>query len=147
MKQITLFLVLILMINCNQKKEQIEAPEQSLPIPVVRTTNDIVLENFSYKDIARYTMSSIMGQPAKTIKVTKSEDLYYVSYIRKSDSQKFSYKIKFDGNKILWANIDGRWRNSEYDEKISFTEKNNKVSIIQTFSDNSEDVKEYKKGD
>jgi hypothetical protein len=135
------------MINCNQKKEQIEAPEQSLPIPVVRTTNDIVLENFSYKDIARYTMSSIMGQPAKTIKVTKSEDLYYVSYIRKSDSQKFSYKIKFDGNKILWANIDGRWRNSEYDEKISFTEKNNKVSIIQTFSDNSEDVKEYKKGD
>lgn len=38
-----------------------------------------------------------------------------VSYIRKSDSQKFSYKIKFDGNKILWANIDGRWRNSEYD--------------------------------
>lgn len=147
MKQITLFLILILMINCNQKKEQIEAPEQSLPIHVVRTTNDIVLENFSYEDIARYTMSSIMGQPAKTIKVTKSEDLYYVSYIRKSDSQKFSYKIKFDGNKILWANIDGRWRNSEYDEKISFTEKNNKVSIIQTFSDNSEDIKEYKKGD
>lgn len=88
-----------------------------------------------------------MGQPAKTIKVIKSEDLYYVSYIRKSDSRKFSYKIKFDGNKILWANIDGRWRNSEYDEKISFTEKNNKVSIIQTFSDNSEDIKEYKKGD
>lgn len=147
MKQITLFLILILMINCNQKKEQIEAPEQSFPIPVVRTTNDIVLENFSYEDIARYTMSSIMGQPTKTIKVTKSKDLYYVSYIRKSDSQKFSYKIKFDGNKILWANIDGRWRNSVYDEKISFTEKNNKVSIIQTFSDNSEDIKEYKKGD
>lgn len=147
MKQITLFLILILMINCNQKKEQIDASEQSFPIPVVRTTNDIVLENFSYEDIARYTMSSIMGQPAKTIKVIKSEDLYYVSYIRKSDSRKFSYKIKFDGNKILWANIDGRWRNSEYDEKISFTEKNNKVSIIQTFSDNSEDIKEYKKGD
>ncbi|PWJ95575.1 hypothetical protein BC749_11346 [Flavobacterium araucananum] len=135
------------MINCNQKKEQIDASEQSFPTPVVRTTNDIVLENFSYEDIARYTMSSIMGQPAKTIKVSKSEDLYYVSYIRKSDSRKFSYKIKFDGNKILWANIDGRWRNSEYDEKISFTEKNNKVSIIQTFSDNSEDIKEYKKGD
>ncbi|OXE99720.1 hypothetical protein [Flavobacterium araucananum] len=147
MKQIKLFLILILMINCNQKKEQIDASEQSFPTPVVRTTNDIVLENFSYEDIARYTMSSIMGQPAKTIKVSKSEDLYYVSYIRKSDSRKFSYKIKFDGNKILWANIDGRWRNSEYDEKISFTEKNNKVSIIQTFSDNSEDIKEYKKGD
>lgn len=147
MKQITLFLILILMINCNQKKEQIDASEQSFPIPVVRATNNIVLENFSYEDIARYTMSSIMGQPAKTIKVIKSEDLYYVSYIRKSDSRKFSYKIKFDGNKILWANIDGRWRNSEYDEKISFTEKNNKVSIIQTFSDNSEDIKEHKKGD
>ena len=147
MKQIILFIIVIFMINCNQKKNDIQPSEQALPETVIETSDNIVLKNFTYEDIARYAMSSIMGQPSKIIKVIKSEDLYYVSYIRKSDNQKFSYKIKFNGNKILWANIDGRWRNSEYDEKISFVEKNNKVSIIQTFSDNSEDIQEYKKGD
>ncbi len=147
MKQIILFVIAIFMINCNQKKNDIQPNEQALPETVIETSDNIVLKNFTYEDIARYAMSSIMGQPSKIIKVIKSEDLYYVSYIRKSDNQKFSYKIKFNGNKILWANIDGRWRNSEYDEKISFVEKNNKVSIIQTFSDNSEDIQEYKKGD
>ena len=146
MKQIILFVIAIFMINCNQKKNDIQPNEQALPETVIETSDNIVLKNFTYEDIARYAMSSIMGQPSKIIKVIKSEDLYYVSYIRKSDNQKFSYKIKFNGNKILWANIDGRWRNSEYDEKISFVEKNNKVSIIQTFSDNSEDIQEYKKG-
>ena len=147
MKQIILFIIVIFMINCTQKKKDIQPSEQALPETVIETSDNIVLKNFTYEDIARYAMSSIMGQPSKIIKVIKSEDLYYVSYIRKSDNQKFSYKIKFNGNKILWANIDGRWRNSEYDEKISFVEKNNKVSIIQTFSDNSEDIQEYKKGD
>ncbi len=146
MKQIILFIIVIFMINCNQKKNDIQPSEQALPETVIEKSDNIVLKNFTYEDIARYAMSSIMGQPSKIIKVIKSEDLYYVSYIRKSDNQKFSYKIKFNGNKILWANIDGRWRNSEYDEKISFVEKNNKVSIIQTFSDNSEDIQEYKKG-
>lgn len=147
MKQIILFIIVIFMINCNQKKKDIQPSEQALPKIEIETSDHTVLKDFSYEDIARYTMSSVMGQPSKIIKVIKNEDLYYVSYIRKSDNQKFSYKIKFDGNKILWANIDGRWRNSEYDEKISFVEKNNKVSIIQTFSDNSTDIREYKKGD
>ncbi|MCM0666225.1 hypothetical protein [Flavobacterium tyrosinilyticum] len=54
---------------------------------------------------------------------------------------------KIDGNKILWANIDGRWRDSKYDEKITFVEKDNKLEIIQTFDDNSQDIQEYKIGD
>lgn len=105
------------------------------------------LKNFSYEDVARYTIASVMGQPSSIIKATKKNDYYYVFYIRKSDSQKFDYKVKFIGNRIIWASLDGRWRDSEYDEKISFTEKENKLNIINSYSDGSEGIEEFKKGD
>ncbi len=105
------------------------------------------LKNFSYEDVARYTIASVMGQSSSIIKATKKNDYYYVFYIRKSDSQKFDYKVKFIGNRIIWASLDGRWRDSEYDEKISFTEKENKLNIINSYSDGSEGIEEFKKGD
>lgn len=67
-----------------------------------------------------------MSQKPKIITAIKKDKLYHISYIRKSDRQKFASKIKFNGNRIMWGNIDGRWRNSQYDEKLSFTEVNNK---------------------
>jgi hypothetical protein len=147
MKSLICFLFLILIISCNQKEQT--KPNLTIETEVleIKEKEEITLKNFTYEDIARYTMASIMGQPSKIIKVRKKDELYFVSYIRKSDHQKFDYKIKFDGNKILWANIDGRWRDSKYDEKITFVEKDNKINIIQTFNDNSQDIKEYKKGD
>lgn len=82
----------------------------------------ITLTNFSNEDVARFAISSIMSQPSKTIKVKNDNGLYFVSYVRKSDSKKFDYKIKIDGESIVWASLDGRWRDSEYDEKIDFEE-------------------------
>lgn len=108
-----------------------------------------ILKNFTYEDVARYAMATVMGQPSNIIKAFKKEDLYYVSYVRKSDSQKFDYKVKFIGNQILWAGIENgqRWRDSEYDEKISFSEKEGKLIIITTYGDGSEGIEEFKKGD
>lgn len=146
MKSILPFLIILLIFSCKQK-EQEEIIEESIQIPKTTQIEKIVLKSFTYEDVARYTMASIMGQAPKIIKATKNDDLYYVSYIRKSDKQKFEYKIKFEDDKIFWANIDGRWRDSKYDEKISFTENGERLKIIQTFSDGSEDVQEYKKGE
>lgn len=139
------FLILFLTLSCKHNEEkQIIIEDQ---IQKTKKVEETILKAFSYEDIARYTMASIMGQPPKIITTIKKENLFYVSYIRKSDKKKFDYKIKFNGDKILWANIDGRWRDSQYDEKISFLEKNNTISIIQIFSDDSRDIQEYKKGD
>lgn len=145
-------LIAIIIFSCKQKEQEetiLEEPiiNETTQIPEIDKVEEVVLNKFSYEDIARYTISSVMQQPAKIIKAIKKDDLYYVSYTRKSDKQKFEYKIKFDGNKILWANIDGRWRDSEYDEKLSFSENGNILNIIQTFSDGSEDIQEYKNED
>ncbi|PIF60044.1 hypothetical protein [Flavobacterium sp. 2] len=142
MKSIIPFLLMLVIVSCKEREQ-----EESSQVPEITKIEKVILRNFTYDDVARYTIASVMGQKPKIIKVTKNDDLYYVSYTRKSDKQKFAYKIKFDGDKIFWANIDGRWRDSKYDEKISFVEKGNKLSIIQTFSDDSEDVQVYNKGE
>jgi broad specificity polyphosphatase/5'/3'-nucleotidase SurE len=147
MKLAAYSLLLILIISCNSKEQNQNNIEIETPFSEIKKVEKTTLKNFTYEDLAKYTMASIMGQPLKIIKVKKRDELYLVSYIRKSDHQRFDYKIKFDGNKILWANYDGRWRDSKYDEKITFVEKDNKVSIIQTFDDDSQDIKEFKKGD
>lgn len=151
MKLIITLLVVIIFTSCKQNEQNneiLQEKNQATETEVeTAKVEENILNNFSYEDVARYAIASVMGEPTKIIKAIKNKDLYFVSYIRKSDKKKFEYKIKFEGNKILWANIDGRWRNSEYDEKISFEEDAEKLKIITTFSDMSQDVQEYKKGE
>ncbi|RTY68364.1 hypothetical protein [Flavobacterium sp. LB2P53] len=149
MKLIITFFVFILFVNCKHKEENekiLYEQNQEIKNNTVKVEENI-LKNFTYEDIARFTIASVMGQPIKIVKATKNNDLYFVTYLRKSDKQKFEYKVKFDGNDVIWASIEGRWRNSKYDEKISFEENGEKLKIITTFSDMSQDIQEYKKGE
>ena len=148
MKKHIIFISIVIMLISCKKSEQIQTIEQEpIQVEAINNNEENNLKNYTYEDIARFTMSSIMGQTANTIKVSKEDNLYFVSYIRKSDKQKFKYKIKFEGSDIVWANNDGRWRNSQYDEKISFKEEANQLNIIQTFSDGSQDIQSFKKGE
>lgn len=143
MKNIIYCICIILILSC--KDQQIEnVLENETTVTQEIETKNVSLKNFTYEDIARYTMAYIMGEPTKIIKVKKNRDFYIVSYIRQSDSKKFEYKVKFENDNIVWANIDGRWRDSQYDEKLKFLEKENSLQIIQTFSDGSLDIQEYK---
>ncbi|MCY1533882.1 hypothetical protein D9M68_692330 [compost metagenome] len=146
--KITLSLIIaVLLTSCGNSSNEKISSEQQTPIGETEIKQKGTLINFSNEDVARFAISSIIGQPSKTIKVKTENGLYIVSYIRNSDSKKFDYKIKIDEEKILWANLDGRWRDTEYDEKISFEENDQTIKIIQTFSDNSVDIKEFKKGE
>lgn len=117
----------------NQNSDKIES---------IYKSEEIILKNFSYEDVARYAMATSMQEPVNIIKAEKRKDYYYVYYVRKSDSQKFDYKVKFEGNSIIWGDINGRWQDTKYDEKISFEEIGNKLNIQYL----GESV-EYKKGD
>lgn len=156
---IIIFLIIILNTCENNSSNNFTNTDSEITVDTLATisttnieTNDIeenILKNFSYEDVARYTIASVMGQPSSIIKAFKKDELYYVSYVIKSDSQKFDYKVKINGNQIVWAGIEKgqRWRDSEYDEKISFAEKENKLNIITTYSDGSEGIEEFKQGD
>ena len=153
MKKLSLFVAIAILSlgSCKQdsNSEMHQEPLKHFDSAVSGTkikSDKIILKNFTYNEIAKYAIASIMFQKPNIIKVVQKKDIYYVSYVRKSDSQKFDYLVKFKGNKIMWAGgIGERWRDSEYDEKISFRENNNKISIIQTYSDGSESKDDYNK--
>ncbi|GAB4022515.1 hypothetical protein GCM10028808_70390 [Spirosoma migulaei] len=108
-------------------------------------TPPVQLKHFTKAAVAKFTMATVMLQPASIISVEKSEDLYIVSYVRPSDSQRFTYKVKIDGNRAIWANIDGRWRDTPDDEYITFNEVGKKLQITEVYSDKSTNVELYSK--
>ncbi|WP_132053115.1 hypothetical protein [Pseudocnuella soli] len=146
-------LIITFLTSCGDSASTTEKFRQEQILTDQQTTNaevykpEIELKNFTKEDVARFAISSIMGQPPKEVKVQHENGLYYVSYKRKSDKQKFSYKIKIDGRTIVWANIDGRWRDGRDDERISFEETDNTLKITQGYSDGSGETKEFKKGE
>lgn len=103
------------------------------------------LRNFTKADVAKFVMATVMLKSPKIMSVKKADNNYVVSYTRPDDGQKFVYKVKVEGNKAVWANIDGRWRDSVEDEQITFTEAGKKLLITQMFSDGSVDTKGFDK--
>lgn len=152
-------IVLIIIFNTCKKDPNNESTDNTSEITIDTSatvsntdveTNEIeknILKNFSYADVARYAIATSMQEPATIVESQKKDNYYYVTYTRPSDSQKFECKVKFEGQRIIWGALDGRWQDTEYDEKLSFEEKENKLNIITTYSDGSEGIKEFKKGD
>lgn len=121
----------------NHEKEEVEN--------IINKPKKVDLKDFTEFDIAEFTMASIMYQPTKIMTTKKDGENIIVSYIRPSDSQKFSYRIKIEGHRIIWATIDGRWRDSSEDEYITFEEEKKKIIITQRFSDGSSSKDSYTK--
>ena len=109
------------------------------------STPEVILKKFTEAEVAKFVMSSVMSQPTKIISVKKDGEIYIVSYTRRSDGQRFVYKVKIEGYRAIWGNIDGRWRDSAEDEQIVFVEAGKKLKVIQRFSDGSTIEKEFSK--
>ena len=97
MKSISIILFLFIvasLTSCGGSSSITEQAPTEQQNPIAKPDEpETELRNFSKEDVARFAMSSIMGQPSRKIKVQHENDLYYVSYVRKSDSQEFNYKI------------------------------------------------------
>jgi len=130
----------VLSISCGQQKQ----PETKSNSD--NETLELVQSFFSKEEIALYTVSAIMNHPPSIISAELENGIYNVKYNRTSDGQAFEYRIKFKGaNKVIWANKDGRWRDTEFDEEVTYSEKGNKLTITQTFDDGSTVDKEFEK--
>lgn len=150
--------LLVVSLACSSKKSpkdidavdsvaSIEKPDSTSVEEVLLTPSapEGELKNFTKADVAKFVMAAVMSQPVKIISVKQTGGIFAVSYTRRSDGQRFEYKVKFEDNKAVWANIDGRWREDPEDERITFSEMGKKLSILQTFSDGSVDSQEFSK--
>lgn len=147
-KNFLFFLLMSVFVNCKKQDPSTDIQENSDSISTENIkVEEKLLVKFIYEDVARYAISTVMDQPVKNIDVIKSGEIYYVSYKRKSDSKKFDFKVTFSDNNIVWGNLDGRWRTDKFDEKLSFYENSDTLSILQKYSDGSKDFKQFMLGD
>lgn len=111
--------------------------------PTTETVLDYAPKNYTYDEIAKYSVATLMFQHPENLTVKNESEIYIVSYFK--DSQQHHCKIKFNRNQIIWGVADGRWREHPMDEKLSYKEVGNELQIITHYSDGSNSLKEFQK--
>jgi len=115
-----------------------------LLLSVATTVADADENTFSKAQICRAGISTVMGKDPNIIKIDKIKDqIIYLFYIRPSDKKRWAYRCKLSGNRIIWASDTGRWRDSQYDSKITYKINGENIKIKDRFGDGSVTMKSF----
>lgn len=93
---------------------------------------------FSTEDICKAAIAVEMGREVSTMKTVTAGPEPEITYKRKADGKKFSYRCTLDGNRVVWKTFLtdekqwGRWRNGEYDSVITYAIQGDKLHIEDT---------------
>ena len=140
---VTLIIVLIFY-ACNQTPKKSSSQSQTdVPEETARTETSGSEVQATNEQIAKAAISALFYQPVNIMTVKTNGDIVLVSYKRPDDGQKFEYKIQVTNNSINWGNADGRWRNSNFDEKLSYTINGQEIVITTAFSDGSKSQERF----
>lgn len=105
----------------------------------------------SLSALCRAQVSAGFGTPFDSIRAEyMGNEKYKMTYTRKSDLSKWATICwEVGNNQLMWQSYDtqtgrkGRIRNSEYDEKVFFSVKGDKVVIEQVYSDGSRELDSF----
>jgi len=77
--------------------------------------------SFDTKAICRAAMASITARDLKLFQATNAPDgTIALTYARPFDNFVWAYHCRLEGNRVIWADEPGRWRQDARDDKISF---------------------------
>ncbi|MDR2274300.1 MAG: hypothetical protein LBF27_25555 [Sphingobacterium sp.] len=94
------------------------------------------------KEIASFAISMLYNKKPKDIAVELDNGIYHGKYVG-NEGNVISTKIKFNGTNLEWGNSDGRWRDTNYDDKLSYNLGSGMVTINVTYSDGSGTSKNF----
>jgi hypothetical protein len=95
---------------------------------------------FEVAAICRTAIASIMGRDPKAMQVTRTAgDVLFLTYLRPMDNFVWTYRCRIEGNRVVWANEPGRWRESPKDDRVFFEDidAGKQLRIIENHSDGS----------
>jgi hypothetical protein len=76
---------------------------------------------FEAKAICRAAMAAITGRDLKLFQAADAPDgTIALTYARPFDNFVWAYHCRLEGNRVIWADEPGRWRQDAKDEKVSF---------------------------
>ncbi|MBN8992966.1 MAG: hypothetical protein J0H42_32425 [Rhizobiales bacterium] len=88
---------------------------------------------FEAKAICRAAMAAITGRDLKLFQAADAPDgTIALTYARPFDNFVWAYHCRLEGNRVIWADEPGRWRQDAKDEKISFEVAGSQLRITRT---------------
>jgi hypothetical protein len=76
---------------------------------------------FEAKAICRAAMATITGRDLKLFQAADAPDgTIALTYARPFDNFVWAYHCRLEGNRVIWADEPGRWRQDAKDDKISY---------------------------
>jgi hypothetical protein len=78
---------------------------------------------FDTKAICRTAIAAITGRDVKLFQATdapEGDGVIALTYARPFDNFVWAYHCRLEGNRVIWADEPGRWRQEAKDDKITF---------------------------
>jgi hypothetical protein len=76
---------------------------------------------FDAKAICRAALASITGRDLKLFQaVDAPDDIVALTYARPFDNFVWAYHCRLDGDRVIWGDEPGRWRQEAGDDKLFF---------------------------
>jgi|SRR6267154_3435592 len=76
---------------------------------------------FDARAICRTAIAAITGRDLKLFQATDAPDgVVALTYARPFDNFVWAYHCRLEGNRVIWADEPGRWRQESRDDKIFF---------------------------
>jgi hypothetical protein len=76
---------------------------------------------FETKAICRTAIAVIMDRDPKLLQAKDATDgVVVLTYARPFDNFVFTYRCRIDGDRVVWADEPGRWRDGAKDAKVSY---------------------------
>ena len=76
---------------------------------------------FEARAICRTAIAFIMERDPKLVQATDTPDgVVILTYARPFDNFVFTYRCQIEGDRVVWADEPGRWRDGPRDAKVSF---------------------------
>jgi hypothetical protein len=93
----------------------------AFPILLVLTQAAFANPAFETKAVCRTAIAVMMDRDPKLVQATDAPDgVVVLTYARPFDNFVFTYRCRLEGDRVVWADEPGRWRDDAKDAKVSF---------------------------
>ena len=93
----------------------------AFPVLIALTAAASASQAFETKAICRTAIAVVMDRDPKLVQAQDAADgAVVLTYARPFDNFVFTYRCRIEGDRVVWADEPGRWRDGAKDAKVSF---------------------------
>ncbi|QRM34940.1 hypothetical protein [Microvirga sp. VF16] len=98
--------------------------------------------------VCRAAVGSVTGRDPSIMMARPDGDVTHVSYSRPSDGSVWSYRCRLEGNRVIWASAEGRWRTHPDNGVLTYEMvEGGKIRIVEAHSNGSKSEDTYDRKD